>query len=199
MSKTIPLNSEHSDFSSASDKELLQAIALSNNSAYRVLFNKYYKVLLGTAINIIKDIDSGKDAVQEVFLQLWKNRERMDISSSLDSYLKRAVINRSLSIIKTAKRFEDDTALSHHVESSAGASEILEGKDMEQIIAKAMEKIPERCRIAFVLKRQEGLSLKEIAEKLDISPKTVENQITKALKILKEAIQPHLDNFNNST
>jgi RNA polymerase sigma-70 factor (ECF subfamily) len=195
----LPKPQSHPDNSKELDHDLLKRIAASDQLAYRILFNRYYKLLLGTAINIIKDLDSGKDAVQEVFLQLWKNRESLVISSSLEAYLKRAVINRVLSILKKEQRFDDDTVLLNKVEKSADVSEILEGKDMERIISDALEKVPERSRVVFILKRQEGLSVKEIASQLNISPKTVENQITKALKILKEAVKPYVDHFNNSS
>lgn len=199
MSKIVGIHSESSDYSKFSDQDLIKAISDSDNQAFRALFDRYYKLMLGTAINIIKDVDAAKDAVQEVFLQLWKKRDSLNINSSLESYLKRAAINRCLNAINREKRFEDEEVLHTHVESSPDAQEILEAKDMEQIIDRALQKVPERSRIIFKMKRQEGLSLKEIAEQLDISPKTVENQITKALKILKEAVEPYVDRFNNSS
>jgi RNA polymerase sigma-70 factor (ECF subfamily) len=187
------------DPSTLKDSDLVYLINQSDNRAYKALFNRYYKVLLGTAINIIKDVDAAKDAVQEVFIQIWKNREKLEIQSSLESYLKRSVINRCLNAINREKRFEDEESLKHHQSSLTTVSEKLEADDMQRIIDNALEKVPEKSRLVFILKRQEGLSLKEIAEKLDISPKTVENQITRALKVLKEAIEPHLDRYNDSS
>ncbi len=181
------------------DKELLEAIAVSSDSAFRELFNRFYKILLGTAVNLLKSEDPAKDAVQDVFLQFWKNREKIEVTSSLLNYLKRAVINKCLNQIKRGQRFEDEEILVNVEDGNLNPETKLENADLQVIIQKALLKVPEKCRIVFVLKRQEGLSLKEISEKLNISTKTVENQITTALKILKEALRPYYKDFNNSS
>lgn len=193
---------DHSDkliSNATSDADLILAIAQSDQAAYRQLFNRFYKVLLGTAVNIIKDEDSGKDAVQDVFLQVWKTRETLKVTSSVPSYLKRAVINRCLNAIRKEQKYEDESEFVDRPSDAPTPIEILEAEDLQKVIDTALRSIPERSRLAYILKRQEGLSLKEIAEKLDISPKTVENQITKALKILKEAVEPYMEKYNNST
>jgi len=95
--------------------------------------------------------------------------------------------------VKVSKRM---TTLEHShelVTNIASANEQLEASEVQAAIQKALAGLPERCREVFVLKRMEGLSLKEIAEKLGISTKTAENQITKALKVLKEAVKPFLE------
>jgi len=175
-----------------SDVELMANIQKDDKVAFRMLFDKYYKLLLGTAINILKDPDSGKDAVQEVFIQLWKNRGKIVINTSMENYLKRAVINRSLNQVKFRKQFEEEPD-ENMSSSPVTASDHMEAKELEHTIEKAMETIPEKSRLVYILRRQEGLSLKEIAKKMNISPKTVENQLTKALKILKDAVKPYLE------
>lgn len=182
-----------------SDEQLILAIADSDNSAFRELFDRYYKILLGTSINLLKTVDPAKDVVQDVFFQLWKNREKTEVKTSLLNYLKRAVINSSLNQIQRNKRFEDEEVLLQFEGDEKDGEEILENEDLQKIMELALLKVPEKCRIVFILKRQEGLSLKEISEKLEISPKTVENQITKALKILKECLAPYYQKYNNSS
>ena len=174
------------------DTELIAGIQKSDKVAFRILFDRYYKLLLGTAINILKDVDSGKDSVQEVFIQLWKNRENITINSTIENYLKRAVINRSLNQVKFRKRFDGEPLETEH-SSKDSANTRIETKELEEVIEKAIQTIPEKSRLVYILKRQEGLSLKEIAEQMDISPKTVENQLTKALKILKDAVKPYVE------
>lgn len=181
------------------DEQLLEAIAGSDNLAFRELFDRFYKILLGTAVNLLKAEDSGKDVVQDVFLQVWKNREKIEITSSVLNYFKRAVINKSLNHIKRNRRFEDEDLLVKVEDGNLNPEANLENVDLKEIIQKALLKVPEKSRLIFILKRQEGLSLKEIADKLNISPKTVENQITVALKILKEALRPYYKEFNNSS
>ena len=171
---------------------ILNAIKAGDKSAFKQLFNQQYKELLLAAIGILKDENPAKDAVQDVFFQLWKNREKLEITSSLAGYLKRSVINRSLNQIKSRKPFIEATVLSSNKHKGASPLELLEAEDLNAVVQKTLAQLPERCRVIFTLRRIEGYSLKEIAEKLEISPKTVENQITKALRILKEAVKPIL-------
>ncbi len=185
-------NKDHS-----SDGELVERIRSGDKAAYRILFNKFYRELVGTAVNILKNEDKGKDAVQEVFLQIWKNRESLEIRTSLGAYLKRGVINRSLNQIKYAKSFVQEDKLIDEPSSNLSALDDLALKDLESALRGALDLLPERCRLVFVMKRLEGMSHKEISEELGISPKTIENQITKAMKVLKEALQAFRKNNNN--
>ena len=173
------------------DKELLVQLQDSNERAYRQLFDRYYEKMVVTALQITKDSNVAKDAAQEVFLALWKNRERINIKQSLSSYLKRGVINRSLNIIKSRKRHMGNTVPEAVVlPTSAKANEMLELEDLQKEVHKAIDQLPDRCRQVFVLCRFEEMSHKEIATQLNISTKTVENQMTKALKFLRNAVMP---------
>lgn len=171
-----------------SDQELLNRIQQDDQTAFRKLFDRHYKTLLGTAINVLKEVDTGKDIVQEVFFQIWKKRSNLDVHTNLSAYLKRAVINRCLNVIKQRKPTVNDDWLLESPATLASALDDLAHQDLKAAMEKALESLPERCRIVFVMKRLEGLSQKEIAQQLNISTKTVENQITKALKVLKEAL-----------
>ena len=175
------------------DEQLIARIKQSDKAAFRLLFDRHYKILLATAINILKDVNTAKDVTQEVFLQLWKKRDTLNIQTNPPAYLKRAVINRAFNHIKARKRIVNEEFIADTPNKEPAAQAHLEAADLETAMKKAMDTLPEKCRLVFVMRRLEGLSLKEIAEKLDISPKTVENQITKALKVLKTAIQPFMD------
>lgn len=176
------------------DFALLEQIRLGDQQAFRQLFDHYYKQLVVKAVYLLKDPNAAKDAAQEVFFQLWKNRSKMKIQDSVAGYLKRAVTNRSLNQIKSRKPFVEEEQIKLNVSKAASAQEELEAEDLQTAIQSGLDALPERCRAIFVLRRIEGHSLKEIAEKLEISPKTVENQITKALKVLKEYVAPILKN-----
>lgn len=171
------------------DERLVKRMQEGDKQAFRLLFDRYYKIMLATAINILKDVSTAKDATQEVFLQFWKNRGTFEMPASLIGYLKRAVINRSLNQIKARKRLVEASNLTEMQTQETGANEKLEAEDLKKALNQALETLPERCRLVYVMRRLEGLSLKEIAKQLDISPKTVENQLTKALKVLKEAVK----------
>lgn len=173
--------------SNSTDTELLQRLANDDQAAYRLLFDRHYKTMLGTAINMLKDSDQAKDAVQDVFLRIWKNRHEIQIRTSVEAYLKRAVINQALGNIRTGNKFVSDEKTPEQPEKQSTPQQELEGKELKAVLDTALESLPERCRLVFIMKRLEGLSQKEIAEKLNISTKTVENQITKAVKVLREA------------
>lgn len=173
----------------STDEQLIGRIRQNDQKAFRLLFDRHYKTLLGTAINVLKDVDSGKDMVQEVFFQIWKKRESLEIRTSVIAYLKRAVINRCFNQIKARKSTTSTEQLEQTQSAIPSATENLEANDLQQAIKKALDGLPERCRLVFTMRRMEGLSHKEIAEKLDISPKTIENQMTKALKVLREAVR----------
>ncbi len=171
------------------DQELVERIREGDKAAFRVLFDQHYKTLVGTAVNILKDEARGKDAVQEVFLQVWKSRKKLEIRTSLGAYLKRGVINRSLNQVNYAKNFVAEGQLREHTMLTHSALDELALQDLESALRASLDLLPERCRLIFVMKRLEGMSHKEISEALGISPKTIENQITKAMKVLKEALQ----------
>lgn len=178
------------------DEELIPEIRKGSEKAFRTVYEMHYKLMLGVGINITKDMDSAKEVVQEVFYQFWKNREKIKDGISIRNYLKRAVINRCINHIKYNSRFTGDETLEHSSSETISPDRALETKELKAVIDEAMDKLPEKARVIFVLRRHEGLSLKEIAEKLDISPKTVENQITRAIKILKAEIEPYLKKIN---
>ena len=173
------------------DLILVDRIRKGDKKAFRILFDRYYQRLLAVAINLLGDINAAKDAVQEVFLSLWRSREKLNIHTSLEAFLKRSTINRCLNLIKARKHFVPEAQLKE-LPNTDNPVQLLEAQDLEGIVQDALDNLPERCRLIFILRRMEGLSHKEIAKKLDISTKTVENQMTKALKELKNAVQPYL-------
>ena len=134
--------------------------------------------------------------LQEVFLQIWSKRDTLNINTNPLAYLKRAVINRSLNQIKSRKRIVEESQMAEMQSSNTEATENLAAQDLEVVMKKALDTLPERCRMIFVMRRLEGISLKEIAQQLEISPKTVENQITKALKVLQKAVRPFVEKEN---
>lgn len=178
------------------DSELISQIRKGSEKAFRTIYDTHYKLMLGVGINITKDMDTAKEVVQEVFYQFWKNRENIKTDISIRNYLKRAVINRCINHIKYNTRFTGEDVLEHTEGKSISPDVELETKELKAVVDHAVAKLPEKARVIFILKRHEGLSLKEIAEKLDISPKTVENQITRALKMLKAEIEPYLKKTN---
>lgn len=179
--------------SSTTDLELIEAIKGDDQKAYRALFDRYYKYLLVTAYAYVKDENTIRDLAQDVFFEIWKKRNSLNINN-VKAYLRRSVINKALNYIKAQRMNFEDSDEPFDQPDNSNVQENLEAEQLQQVINDAIATLPERCRVVFALRRFEELSLKEIAAKLDISPKTVENQLTKAMKILRKAVAPYLSN-----
>jgi RNA polymerase sigma-70 factor (ECF subfamily) len=158
--------------------------------SFEKLFREYFSPLMAFARKILGDEDDAREVVHQVFIKLWERRSEIDMSTSLKSYLFTAVNNRSLNMIRDRKKFS-----SEEVPEQAGEWDVsaeLESMELEDRIRASISTLPERCREIFELNRFDGLSYGEIARELDISVKTVENQMTKALKILREQLSRYL-------
>ncbi len=171
--------------------QLLERLRAGDDAALRVLFDRYFRYLCSTAFHFLRDTDKAKDMAQDVFYELWKRRADLEITSSLKSYLRRAAVNRSLNYLKSQRLdfSEPESGQSTIASPEPSAQHLLEAETLEQAFDRALEKLPPACRAIFVLSRIDQLSHREISERLDISPKTIENQMTKALKSLREALK----------
>ncbi len=164
----------------------------SAESAAEALFKKYYSDVCYAVYRIIPDVARSEDIAQEVFLEIWRKKDTLNIKTSVKAYLKRAGVNKALNYIRANKvKFEDDDSYEMQTLSIRDHSSDIEAQDLQNIVDEAIESLPPKCRTVFSLSRFEELSYKEIAEKLDISVKTVENQIGKALKILRLAVEAY--------
>ncbi len=153
------------------------------------LFNDYYVDLCKKAFRIINNKVISEDIVQEVFFKLWMNKDKIIIKTSLKAYLHRMVFNESISYLRKNKEifsFLEDIEIEDIDENNA--EKLMENKDIKKNIDNAINKLPPACKTIFLLSRIDELSYKQIAEKLDLSVKTVENQMGKALKILRQTI-----------
>lgn len=173
------------------EKELLLQLKAGKQTAFDELFRRYYKYLVVIAFRYVKEDHAAKDMVQEVFLDVWKRRGAIEIQD-VKAYLRRAVINGCLSTIRKNKRlsYEEDPAATT-LDQQSKVDNIYEYKELEGIINEAIDSLPDRCREVFKLSRQENLSHKEIAAQLSISTKTIENQMTKALKVIRLALKEY--------
>ena len=171
---------------SYSDTEILAIFKEDGSKGIELIFKQYYEVMCRTALRITKERSLAEDIVQEVFYELFRKRETVQITS-LGGYLKRSVYNRSLNKIKSNKDLVDSDDLNVELsDNSINSQQTLEFKELEDYLNEVIDRLPEKCRLVFVLNRFEQLSYKEVAQKLDISVKTVENQMSKALRILRE-------------
>ena len=160
------------------------------------LFREHYPYLYRSAYRVIPDTKVAEDLVQDVFYELWKKRERLQIKSSIKAYLRRAVVNKALNYIRDQKIVpEGEEGLVRLDNSELNPQQAVELNELEQRIHGAIKALPERCRVIFSLSRFEEMTYQEIADQLGVSIKTVEHQISKALKLLRQVIDKSATNF----
>lgn len=177
------------------DQDLIELLKNGNDTAIDAIFRSYYKLVCNSIYRIIPNPVLVEDLSQDVFYELWKKRKDLKITS-LKAYLNRAGRNKALNYLRDQKiQTEDFETANLTLKENYSVIHQLERDEMQKIINQAIETLPERCRAVFVLSRFEEMSYQEIADHLNISIKTVENQISKALKHLRNVLYPHLTKF----
>jgi RNA polymerase sigma-70 factor (ECF subfamily) len=163
-------------------------------TAFEMFFKTYYQPLCNYAYTFIQDRDEAEEIVQSAFLSVWEKKDSLDIKTSLKSYLYTMVRNTSLNVIKHEKIKQKyvGEALAIDERSHEGVAQAVLSSELEERIHLAMEVLPEQCRLVFKLSRFEELKYAEIAAQLQISVKTVENHMGKALKIMREQLKDYL-------
>ena len=182
------------------EKDLLQGLRNGDTKAFRELFTVYYRPLIAFARSIVMDHEASKDIIQEVFVRIWENRKNLDIHTSLRAFLFTCVRNSSIDYIRQQKRFsglekellEMLSGTGYENNSQPEALNSIIYNETCDLIDSAIDILPEQCRKVFIMSRYHGLKHKQIAEKLNVSPKTVEAHIYAALKFIREKIKKSL-------
>lgn len=171
------------------DQKLFLNISKGDETSFNTLFRRYHRYLVSIAYSYTNDLDVSRDLSQEVFLDVWKRRKTLKITSSLKGFLRRAVVNQALSFMKSKKHTNeiDEVVLSDQMISDGSIK--VEYKELHEYISQIVASLPERCQAIFKLSRYENKSHKEIASDLGISTKTIENQMTKALRTLRDGLK----------
>ena len=166
------------------DSQLLGLLKTSDKSSFDELYRRYFSTLYTFAYKIVQDKEACRDAVQDIFIWLWENRETLDIDH-LKNYLVASVKYKLVRTIKTSKRHSEILSAKVTWDDIAFYDVGLEVKELQKVIADALSRLPVRAKEVFTLSRLQYLSNKEIAGKLGISEKTVENHITVSLRRLR--------------
>jgi len=173
-------------YTNFTDNELLAMLIEGDVEAFNEIYNRYASVMFGSAYNILRDKHTCMDLVQEVFEWFWAHRDKL-VVTNCKAYLITAVKFKTSNYIrnnKVPRKFFDE--LSDLEITGDNEEALLEVKQLMDFIRNCSETLPSRCREIFQLSRYEQLSHKEIALRLGVSEKTVENQMTIALKKLKK-------------
>src|SRR5674476_500919 len=153
-----------------SDSEIIRRIRQGDKQEFEKLFRSSYVSLVRYAKRILKDHDTAEEIVQDLFFRLWQDKENLKIESSLNGYLFRSVHNRCLHFIehnRVIARHAEEISYNQS-ENQESPSDILNYKELQEKIARIIEKLPERCGKIFTMSRFEGLKYNEIAEKLSV-------------------------------
>lgn len=170
------------------EQDLIKGLEKGSEAAFEELFNNYYSSLVAFAYKIISDDDLARELVQDVFVQFYEKRESIGIHTSLKAHLYQSVRNRCLNYLKrqTLIRGHHQVIFDETKESEAYYHDAIEQNELEVKLYNLIKALPEKCREVFEMSRFEGISNQDIAEKLEISKRTVETQISKALKYLRD-------------
>jgi RNA polymerase sigma-70 factor (family 1) len=178
-------------------KELLQQIAAGDQAAFSLVYSHYYRRLLQFALSIVKTRESAEEIVEDVFVRIWQQRDKITAIQNLRVYLYTATKNSSLNYLSRQAKASITEPFDHiHVglgESSLTPEQILITAEIQQKIRAAVEALPPRCKMIFKLVRKDGLRYKEIAEILNISVNTIDVQMAIAVKRISMAIQSEFD------
>lgn len=177
---------------SSEDTSLLYAVQQGDRSAFDSLFQKYYPILCAYCYRFVR-LEDAEEIVQDVILWLWENKERSVIDYSLKQYLFKAVYNRSMTrIVQNEVKQRADAAYHERMLDMLQDVDVYLINELSKHIQKAIDELPPSYKEAFIMHRFRDLSYKEIAEILNVSPKTVDYRIQQALKLLRVQLKEYL-------
>jgi RNA polymerase sigma-70 factor (ECF subfamily) len=175
--------------------EQLDRLQAGDKRALQEIFQAYYPKVCQTILRLVKEPATAEDLAQEVFFRFWQKREKIQINSSVEAYLRRMAVNEGLGYLRSRKYFPEEIENQTHLSSGSNAEEQYLHTELEANIHQAIDGLPPKCREVFQLSRFEELTYQEIANAMGISIKTVENQMGKALKILRGHLSRYLHVF----
>ena len=172
------------------DDPELKAIKEGYTKSFELLFRKYYQGLCNYCMGILGDAEKTEDVVQDAFVYLWENRRRINIKTSLKSYLYQSVRHGALKVIRSQpleqRHISRLTEFIEYLEQSEFSEEELSGL---QKVEQAIEELPSQCKSVFLMSLVDEKSYKQIADELGISLNTVKTHISKAYRLIREKAQ----------
>lgn len=180
----MPAYSDHTDL------ELLRLIALSDEFAFEEIYKRYWDKIYVVAFHRLRNLQEAEDVVQTIFLNLWKRRSSLPSPLHIRAYLSAAAKYEILNRLAKESRYLD---YQNHIVRQLHVGEnttqqMLSFDELQKTIEQTVRALPEKCQLVYRLSRESNLTEKEIAQEMNISTKTVETHLTKAMKVLRKAI-----------
>lgn len=175
------------------ERDILLALRRGDQATFRQVFDTCYEGLCRYAFTLLRDKDESEDIVQSMFVKFWERREELDVQQAIRPYLYRSVYNQCMNALQ-----HRSVKTRHHIHTEVVHSQEVQQPEvfpdeLGERIRQAVDKLPPQCRTVFMMSRYEELKYPVIAQKLNISVNTIQNQICKALKILREELKESLD------
>ncbi|MCW3807508.1 RNA polymerase sigma-70 factor [Plebeiibacterium marinum] len=177
------------------EKNLVLRLKEGDEQAFELLYRKYFRRLCAFANKYLHDYEVTQEVVQDVFYTIWEKREHLDADKSILSFLFQSAKNKSIHILEHSKvknKYKEVLKYAYSQGDYFDVQDSMLAKELEAKLGEIIESLPEKCRKIFLLSRQEGKKYKEIAEELDISVKTVETQMSRALKVFRTELKDYL-------
>lgn len=165
--------------------QIVHEIRAGNEDSFRRIFHAYYENLCQYAFTLLRDMDDAEDVVQSTFVKIWEKREALMITQSIRSYLYKSVYHQCINHFEyraVRTKFSERNKIENSGEIQH--PEVFPN-ELEDRISAAILSLPKQCRTIFMMSRYQEMKYAEIAKELDISVNTIENQISKALRVLR--------------
>lgn len=157
-------------------------------AAFETIFRTHYQALVGFGARYTGSTAAAEEVVQDVFLGLWRQRHAMPPSDKIRPYLYRAVHNRALNVVRHERVVRAREAELAEPAVAPSSEEEVMRRETERVVREAIDRLPERCRLIFILSREQRLTYAQIADAAGVSIKTVETQMGRALRALRSAL-----------
>jgi RNA polymerase sigma-70 factor, ECF subfamily len=168
-------------------------ISVLDEKSFELLFKEHFKEMVYFAQRYVKDLDTAKEMVTDTFVSLWEKRESIDLSKPVRSWITTTIHNKSLNYLRDNKKFDKNILAVEHLDQEPDRlHDQMVSEETSAFVHKTIDELPEKCREIFVMNRFDGLKYQEIADKLGISVKTVETQMSKALQHMRTKLLPYL-------
>jgi RNA polymerase sigma-70 factor (family 1) len=173
-----------------SDQQLIRLIKTGDRAAFTEVYKRYAESLAGFAFSKLYDLDDARDVLHDLFVKLWEDRFTLSVNDNLRSFLFSAIRYKIVDKIRRNVTRQEYNILLHALAEpqANGIEQQLEAKELQALVDDSLEQLPAKTKLIYQLSRNEHLSITEIARQLNLSEQTVKNQLSIALKHLRQAI-----------